>query len=347
MIDNSSNVYVPIRLACGVTAKCRPDVFVNDSPRILSILQDDLTRCFDVLPVSVHRWIRRRVTIWVNVTYTIANSTDLHQNTQSTTCLNHMCTHHSAAWLHAARDRPDKVGGIEIYNIHDYLRMRWHWNGCGLLLHELCHVIHDRVLGLDCLRIQRIYYKARASGKYENVLRRDWAGEDQGERDLAYCMVDYKEFFAEMSVTYLSQGYCGLDSSPSTCIASCSPPIQEPGVKERIIRKGIIDSDTEETGLMTLIRRSLFPEWRCDLDGHCNKFYPFTRGQLQHHDPELFNDMEAIWSDVADWEDSSQDTECCFPVLSKPRWWKRRTSAAESTMIPLIAHASIGDTVDL
>jgi hypothetical protein len=54
--------------------------------------------------------------------------------------------------------------------------MRLHWNGCGLLLHELCHLIHQFCLGLDDQRVQRLYEQAEKSKIYDQTLRRDWAG---------------------------------------------------------------------------------------------------------------------------------------------------------------------------
>jgi hypothetical protein len=76
----------------------------------------------------------------------------------------------------SARDRPEKARGIEIYSCYDFERMRLHWNGCGLLLHELCHLIHQFCLGLDHPVVQQLYEQGRQSGNYNKTLRRDWAG---------------------------------------------------------------------------------------------------------------------------------------------------------------------------
>lgn len=54
--------------------------------------------------------------------------------------------------------------------------MRLHWNGCGLLLHELCHLIHQFCFGLEDEGIEGLYEQARTSGLYDQTLRRDWAG---------------------------------------------------------------------------------------------------------------------------------------------------------------------------
>lgn len=163
-----------------------------------------------------------------------------------------------------ARDRVDKALSIEIYNAADFCRMRQHWNGCGLLLHEYCHIIHQHVLGLQNQRVVDLYQDARRSKRYEKVLRRDYAGKDV-DHDLHYAMVDQKEFFAEMSVTFWSRGYRDLDQpADATRMDLCSPPIIEPNVKRRL-----------ETQRGTSARLLGPIDSR---EGHCNKFQPFTAG---------------------------------------------------------------------
>ena len=76
----------------------------------------------------------------------------------------------------SAHDRPEKARSIEIYSCYDYERMRLHWNGCGLLLHEFTHLIHQFCLGLDHPKVTQLYETALNSKKYDKVLRRDWAG---------------------------------------------------------------------------------------------------------------------------------------------------------------------------
>ena len=92
-----------------------------------------------------------------------------------------------------ARDRTDKVGGIEIYDVRDYQQMRCHWNGAGLIIHELCHLIHQHCLfdGLFNGKVVQAYEMAKKSGLYDTTLRRDWAFLEC-ESDLAYAMIDHK-----------------------------------------------------------------------------------------------------------------------------------------------------------
>ena len=177
MINNTTLVYIPIRLPCGVQAFCAPEVF-SKCPMILRSVQTDLVQIFKILPWSVHSLVKR-TKIWINASYAYGSRDDPR-------VLRHSTAHHQEGWLiHCAHDRPEKARGIEIYSCYDFERMRLHWNGCGLLLHEICHLIHQFCLGLDSPQVQNLYEQARTSGLYENVLRRDWAGctedSDMGE----------------------------------------------------------------------------------------------------------------------------------------------------------------------
>lgn len=66
------------------------------------------------------------------------------------------------------------------------------------VLHELAHGYHDQVLGFDEPRIKAAWRKFRDSGKYKSVLT-----SPGGERE-HYALTDQKEFFAEMTESYLA-----------------------------------------------------------------------------------------------------------------------------------------------
>jgi hypothetical protein len=213
--------------------------------------------------------------------------------------------------------------------------MRLHWNGCGLILHELCHLIHQQVLpgGLENADVVDAYTNARKSGMYDTVLRRDWAGKDL-DCDLAYAMCDAKEFFAEISVTFLSNSYPHLSSEDRCDISRCSPPILEPTVLARV---QLLDSSgkpeqvtSPDDGpfggfrpqeLFAGLLRSIEQNGRRSL--HCNKFYPFTSGQLRFFDTNSYKVFDSLWRQIAQWDDPSR-----VPICSKPLgcWapWKRR-----------------------
>jgi hypothetical protein len=333
MIDNRRLPYMPIRLACGVYVYCRPEV-LSSCPMVLQSLQADITKALRVLPASVHHLVQR-TNLWVNVSYSYGLQSDPQ-------VLRHLTTHHEEGWLvECARDIPDKVGGIEVYSCFDFETMRLHWNGSGLLLHELCHLIHQYCCpdGLDNASVQELYQRAKSSGRYENVLRRDWAGMEE-DYDLAYAMVDKKEFFAEISVAFLCRGYTALNQKDCNIMEECCPPLLHPVVTERVMKAhGIqdnpLENDYSENNDMTsscwwsLLRGTRRPKpkvrmvdpifaeaaiSRCCVNvDHCNKFYPFTRGQLQYYDPEVFQGIFNVWREISMWEDPQcpRNRMCC------------------------------------
>jgi hypothetical protein len=320
MIDNTILHYIPIHLPCGVQALCSPQV-LSKCPMILRSLQTDLLQILKKLPYSLHALIRR-TKIWINASY----SYGLRDNPR---VVRHSTAHHEEAWLiHCARDIPDKSRGIEIYSSSDFLRMRLHWNGCGLLLHELCHIIHQFALndGINNDSVKEVFEGAKKSGLYDQTLRRDWAGFDD-DCDMAYCLVDHKEFFSELSVTYLSDGYHELDEKDKTVMEDCCPPLLQPYVADRVLESHGISEPLEEMkgcwswGLSSRRKPKLrlvdpiFQETalaRSCLDVvHCNKNYPFTRGQLRYHDPVAYSAMREIWRKIAQWDDLGDEDRFC------------------------------------
>ena len=305
-MDVSGRLYVSVRLSVGVFCQCRPSV-LRDHREVLEDLESDLRQCFRVLPKSVHSLLRR-TKIWVNDEF-------IYGPLQKPILLRHLTTHHHESWLEWARDTPHKVHGIEIYSASEYRRMRLHWNGCGLLLHEICHLIHQHVLGLENPRVQQDHRRAEDSGLYENMLRRDWVGKEV-ESDLAYAMVDYKEFFAELSVAYLSCGYPELDKAVPSTVESCCPVLMEPKVISRVL-----ESNPSSRLVPVSTKPPIYPmPWLAFLAGllsrrrppeHCNKFYPFTCGQLKCHDPQGWQETHRLWQNIADWHDPENDCHCC------------------------------------
>ena len=294
-IDNITLTYLPIKLRCGVIIKCQPNVLVF-CREVLVDLNDDITQCLACLPPSV-RPLLRRTTIWVNLNYSYGPT--IHPKH-----VKHTTTHHHSGWLVAvANDRPEKVHSIELYSAAEYRHNREHYNGAGLLLHEYCHIIHQLVLpnGLENDRIKRLYIQMRQSGRYECVLRRDWAGLDV-ETDLHYCTVNYKEMWAELSVAYLADGYLYVKSTdtneqgaPGTSVVDYSPPFMSTAVLERL-SVSPASSSTQNHGLVSRIKR-LFGRREKMLP--CSKFYPFTRGQLEVYDPYMFGEMAYLWKIIA------------------------------------------------
>ncbi|KAL3800541.1 hypothetical protein ACHAW5_002000 [Stephanodiscus triporus] len=209
------------------------------------------------------------------------------------TSVYHTTTHHFPGWLLYARDNPAKASSIEIYNAAEYQRMRLHYNCSGLILHEICHIIHQHVLpgGLGNAMIIELHEISEQCGKYAKVLRRDWALKDV-DTDMAYCILNHKEFFAEISVAFLADFYQDVGAG-TTIMAKCSPPFVSPAIIERIRQQSSVSMRSCVSG--TRLSIMVVP--------HCAKFFPFTRSQLRRYDPRVFKSFVKLWQFIEDWED--------------------------------------------
>lgn len=137
--------------------------------------------------------------------------------------------HPGAGWLAGNGRDPAMAKAVEFTNVRvfeeDTRRMP------NFVLHELSHGYHDRFLpaGYDNPEIMALYHKAKASGIYDRVERRDADGATR--MDQAYAITHPAEYFAEATEAYFSR----------------------------------------------------------------NDFFPYTRGQLEQHDPALSELLGKLW----------------------------------------------------
>ena len=99
------------------------------------------------------------------------------------------CYHPSSEWLIEHDFNPQKARAVEIGNVAAFLD--WTHEQPWMVLHELMHAYHHRVLGYDHAGIHQAFEAARASGVYEAVLRYD------GSTQRHYALTNEKEYFAE------------------------------------------------------------------------------------------------------------------------------------------------------
>mmetsp|Transcript_64616 Transcript_64616/g.75817 ORF Transcript_64616/g.75817 Transcript_64616/m.75817 type:complete len:171 (+) Transcript_64616:878-1390(+) len=169
---------------------------------------------------------------------------------------------------------------------------------------------------------------------------------------MAYCLINHKEFFAEMSVTFLSDSYHSLDKETGA-MEQCSPPLLSPVVVSRVCHEQsrkdklsqvlvgcermscnenlqqfemarlINDQGSGINNSKTHCLRKLgfsmlrFKSRDSHCLPHCNKFYPFTRGQFAHFDPEMIEFFISIWEDIQEWKNNEDERFClknCFCI---------------------------------
>jgi hypothetical protein len=120
---------------------------------------------------------------------------------------------------------------------------------------------------------------------------------------------------------------------------TCSPPYTDPIVAERVQQRQLRSTLPQSMGgipkrqlatitskLVVVPEESLWkrfvqrlkecfhPNKKKELANRpcppCNKFYPFTRGQLQHHDMETYRVINELWREIEQWDDPMEDRIC-------------------------------------
>lgn len=102
--------------------------------------------------------------------------------------------HPNRGWLVGNGYNPDKAKAVDISRVANIVRsyrsQRW------VLLHELAHAYHNRVLGFNHPKILAAYRSAKKSKKYESVLLHN------GRKVRHYALTNEKEYFAECTEAF-------------------------------------------------------------------------------------------------------------------------------------------------
>ena len=97
--------------------------------------------------------------------------------------------HPSRGWLEKNGYTPEKAKAVDLGSAADFLRETKRQPF--MVLHELAHAYHDRVLGFGHERIRAAFDAAVKAGKYESVLFWD------GRKVRHYALTSPQEYFAE------------------------------------------------------------------------------------------------------------------------------------------------------
>ena len=107
--------------------------------------------------------------------------------------------HPSAGWLKDHGYNPDKTQAVEINNTRNFVkwsRQSQPW----MLMHELAHAYHFRVLGENYSPLHDAFKQATERKLYDEVER---VGAKKKEK--AYAMTDPAEYFAELTEAYFGK----------------------------------------------------------------------------------------------------------------------------------------------
>jgi len=105
------------------------------------------------------------------------------------------CYHPSRRWLETNGYNPDKAASIEISHADNFIR--WWKDQPWMVMHELAHAYHHRVLGHGHEGIREAYRRAQETGDYDAVPDIHGAAARK-----AYAMNNEKEFFAEATEAF-------------------------------------------------------------------------------------------------------------------------------------------------
>lgn len=111
--------------------------------------------------------------------------------------------HPNADWLREHGRNPAMAKGVEFTNVRIFeaetRRMP------NFALHELAHAYHDRVvrMGFANLEIKAAYQRAKDSGSYDRVERKDSEGNSRFQK--AYAMTNPQEYFAEATEAFFAR----------------------------------------------------------------------------------------------------------------------------------------------
>ena len=150
----------------GWTVKIHRDVASPEAVRLLETRLQDVVRLVPATAVAE----LRKVPIWLG-TAGIAQY------------------HPDRGWLEKNGYDPEKAKAVDLGSAKDFIRETTRQPF--MVLHELAHAYHDRVLGFNHARIRAAYDAAVKEGKYDSVLF--WNGKNVRH----YALKDHKEYFAE------------------------------------------------------------------------------------------------------------------------------------------------------
>ncbi len=157
----------------GWTVRVNRRLLDGPGDRALRLLRSKLEEVVRTVPLLAVVELRK-VPIWLGVNDGHAPGAEYHP---------------SREWLVANGYNPEKAKSVEIGSAANFVK--WSVEQPSMLLHELAHAYHDRVLGFKHPGIRAAYDEAKSRGLYESVLRFN------GRRERAYAMKDEKEYFAE------------------------------------------------------------------------------------------------------------------------------------------------------
>ncbi len=178
------------RLIAGWTVKIHPRLFDDAEAleKAMQLLRAQLDEIVRVVPAKAVAELQK-VPLWINPEYPgVRPRAEFHPD---------------GGWLRENGRDPVMAKGIEFTNVRIFEEETRRMPN--FALHELAHAYHNRTVRMSFgnLEIKAAYEKAKASGKYDRVERKD--SEGRSHMDRAYAMTTPQEYFAECTEAYFSR----------------------------------------------------------------------------------------------------------------------------------------------
>ena len=176
------------RVIAGWTLQISAKIDQAAFTKALPLLQAQLEEIIRVVPAKAVSELQK-VPLWINPEYPKVRPRAEY--------------HPGADWLRENDRDPVMAKAVEFTNVRIFEEETRRMPN--FALHELAHAYHHRSLRMSYsnLEIKNAYEKAKASGKYERVERKDSEGRTRMER--AYAMTNPQEYFAECTESYFSR----------------------------------------------------------------------------------------------------------------------------------------------
>ena len=157
------------------------------------------------LPKDAVVKLAKSTTFWINKSWLQGNFND-------PTFVETACFHGDQEWLKDNFHSTAKLFGIEFYSTDEYLGDHHLWGPGGVILHELSHAWYCQYVkyGFNNKEIMKCYKSAMKEKLYECVEYHTLAGGKDETR--AYACTNTEEYFAELSVAFLSDG-CNFNAT--------------------------------------------------------------------------------------------------------------------------------------
>jgi hypothetical protein len=191
-IDTTEKVYEQVTL--GGWPCCVEPNWNDGDTDLERLLANDIEEAFKRLPSHARDYLREHCKIWINKTMMWGPKSC---PVRGIGC----CYHPDMGWLIQNGLCEDKALCVEINNVSHYKNDRALWETGGIILHELSHAYHHRLLpdGYENKDIKECFDMAMKEGLYESVKVHG----SQGPEARAYACSNCMEYWAELSTAYL------------------------------------------------------------------------------------------------------------------------------------------------